>query len=128
MGVIKVAASVAIPVKLTESARFAFAKALIKLEILPPGHEAIRIIPNATVGVGFNKITKRKVTAGNKKNWEITPTITDFGRMINPLNSRHLMSRATPNIIKAIVIFNANKPDGEKFNLTWSRISKASFI
>jgi hypothetical protein len=96
--------------------------------MLPPGHDAINIIPSATVGVGFNSRIKRNVTAGSKTNCEMMPIITDFGRIANSLKCWTLMSSATPNIIKAMVTFNANKPAGEKLSLTLSRTSRASFI
>lgn len=126
-GVIKVAAMVAIAVRLTERATFPFAIAVIKFEMLPPGQAAIKIIPNATVGVGLSTRTNRKVTKGNRKNCEITPIRADFGFMNTSLKCWIFMSKATPNIIKAIVTFKANSPEGEKFNRTLSRTSKASF-
>ena len=45
------AESVAIAVKVTERAALPFARALIKLLILPPGQAATKIIPKPMVGV-----------------------------------------------------------------------------
>ncbi len=45
------APSVAIAVKLTERATLPFAREEMKLDILPPGQAATKIIPNAMVGV-----------------------------------------------------------------------------
>ena len=49
-GVIKTAASVAIAVRLTDKATFPLASEEIKLEILPPGQAATKIIPRPMVG------------------------------------------------------------------------------
>ena len=52
----------------TDRAVLPFDSAERKLEILPPGHDAIRIIPKATMGVirGFKANATVKVTAGRK--------------------------------------------------------------
>ncbi len=67
-----IANKVAIAVKLTDKATFAFANEEIKFEILPPGHAATNIIPSAIVGDKnlLKAITKRKVRNGNKTNCE----------------------------------------------------------
>jgi len=65
-----IAASVAIAVRLTDKATLPFAREDMKLDILPPGHAATRIIPIATVGVikFLNKRVKQKVITGSKTN------------------------------------------------------------
>ena len=68
IGVIKIALNVANAVKLTDKAVLAFAIELMKLEMFPPGQEATKIIPRATVGVGLIKVTSKKVKNGNNRN------------------------------------------------------------
>ena len=92
-------------VRLTESSMFALASAEMKLEILPPGHAEMRIIPMATEGGGFIRMTRTNVSAGNKKNWEKMPSRADFGCLMSFLKLSILISRATPNIMTASVIF-----------------------
>ena len=50
----------------TDKAILPFERADKKLEIFPPGQDAIRIIPSAIIGVikGLNAIATAKVTAG----------------------------------------------------------------
>jgi len=109
-GVIKIAASVAMAVKLTDNATFPLPRADIKLEMLPPGQAATKIIPNATAGEGFKINTKRNVTKGKRKNCDAKPIITDFGFFITFLKFSRLISNATPNIINASVIFINSSP------------------
>ena len=116
-GVSITADRVAIAVRLTESATFAFASEDIKLEILPPGQEATKIIPIAMVGViKFpNKMRRMNVTKGIAKNCEKNPIMVDFGFKAMSLKCWGFISRATPNIMKARVIFNTKRPSLEKF-------------
>src|SRR6056297_831669 len=51
-GVKKMEPTVAIPVRLTDKAVLPLARLDIKLEMLPPGQEATKSIPRATLGVG----------------------------------------------------------------------------
>jgi hypothetical protein len=46
------AATVEMAVSVTDSATLPFAFIDMKLEMLPPGHEATRIIPRAMLGAG----------------------------------------------------------------------------
>ena len=55
-------------VKLTDNSVLPFARAVIKLEIFPPGQAATKIIPKATLGEGFNNKTNPKVNKGRMKN------------------------------------------------------------
>ena len=50
-GVSKIADNDAKAVRVTDNAALPFARAEMKLEILPPGQAATKIIPNAIVGV-----------------------------------------------------------------------------
>lgn len=109
---------VAKAVKLTDKAVLPFAIELIKLLMLPPGQEATKIIPSATVGVGFIRITNKNVSAGNSRNWEIIPVIAEAGFMTTFLKCSVLMPNATPNIIRAREIFKTNKPEEEKLRRT----------
>ena len=51
-GVMKIARELDTAVKLTESAVFPLAMAVMKLEIFPPGQAATSIIPKAKLGLG----------------------------------------------------------------------------
>ena len=55
IGVMKAAATLEVAVSETESAVLPCASSTNKLETLPPGQHAIRIMPSATVGDGFNR-------------------------------------------------------------------------
>jgi len=94
----------------------------MKLDILPPGQAATKIIPMATVGVIklLSDITKRKVINGNATTCEINPIIEDFGSLIRFVNSFGLIPKATPNIIKLKTILIACIPDAEKLILMGS--------
>ena len=67
-GVITIASSVAIAVKLTDNAEFPLAKWVIKLDTLPPGHAATINIPKAILGIGFVIYMSKKVMAGKTIN------------------------------------------------------------
>lgn len=69
-GVKNVADKVANAVKLTDNSTFPLAKDEIKLDIFPPGHDAINIIPIAIEAGGFNSIITINVNEGNKRNCE----------------------------------------------------------
>lgn len=125
-GVKKIALIVAKAVRLIDNSVFPLARCEIKLEILPPGQAATSIIPNATLGVGFIIKTSKKVNNGRKKNCDIIPTNADFGLRITSLKLAGFISRATPNMINARVIFMKSKPPGLKFNLIPSSTCKNS--
>ncbi len=122
------AAMVAMAVRLTESSIFALASDEIKLETLPPGQAETNIIPKATLGEGLITKINRNVTAGNATNCENTPIIADLGFNTIFLNCLTFISRATPNIIKAMVMFIIRSPPLLKLSLTQSKISKLFFI
>ena len=69
-GVVKMHAAVLSAVSDTESSVFPLQSEVMKLEMLPPGHAATRIIPRAIIGdIQFlNVIVKRKVRAGKRIN------------------------------------------------------------
>ena len=50
IGVVKMQAAVLKAVSDTDSSEFPREREVMKLETLPPGHEATRIMPNATIG------------------------------------------------------------------------------
>ena len=64
MGVIKAAKTEDVAVRLTESAVFARAKSAIRLDELPPGQQAIKIIPSAMLGCGFIMKHSKTVSKG----------------------------------------------------------------
>lgn len=79
----------------------------MKLDILPPGHDATRIIPSAIIGVirGLSANAMAKVTAGNATHCNKIPVITDLGAINILLNVCGLIPNATPNITNASMIF-----------------------
>lgn len=111
-------------VKLTDKAVFPLAKCDIKFEILPPGQAATKIIPNATLGVGCINDINKKVTAGKIKNCENIPISMALGFIAISLKCSTFISKATPNITRAKVIFIITNPDGEKFKVTSSKTCK----
>jgi hypothetical protein len=69
-GVIKIADKVAKAVRVTDSAVLPFANDDKKFDMLPPGHDATSIKPNATEGVGLINNISKNVRAGKAKNCE----------------------------------------------------------
>jgi len=67
-GVIKTAHTLAIADIQTDKAVFPFANEVMKLEIFPPGQAATIIIPIATLGIGLNTHTIKKVKKGRAIN------------------------------------------------------------
>lgn len=114
-GVTIVAESVEKAVKLTESATLALEREEMKLEILPPGHAAIKIIPMAMEGGGLIMITNIKVKAGSRKICEKIPSKADLGYRNIFLKCSVLIPSATPNMMTARVIFMYKSPPSLKF-------------
>ena len=90
-------------VRLTESSTLALDSELMKLEMLPPGQEATRIMPRAIVQLiqRPNSRASRKVSSGNRTSWLTIPRIRDLGLRKTSLNRPGRMPRATPYITKA---------------------------
>ena len=114
----------------TDSAVLPLDKAERKLEILPPGHDAIKIIPSATIGVitGFNTKATANVKAGRASHCNINPTMIDLGFSTMSLSVLNLISSATPNITNARMIFTIITPPSPKFMATVLRDSSCSFM
>jgi len=114
----------------TDNAILPFESADKKLEMLPPGQDATRIMPNATIGVmtGPNANATANVKAGRAIHCKKTPTHTDFGLLNTSFIVLGLMPRATPNITKASMIFTIVIPNSPKFILTELSDSSCSFI
>ena len=102
----------------------------IKFEMLPPGHDATKIIPNAIIGVitGFNAKAMANVTAGRPTHCKMMPTITDLGFLNTSLNVCGLIPSATPNITKAKMMLTLVIPPWPKLMDTAFRASNCSFI
>jgi|TARA_B110000971_G_scaffold35824_2_gene34080 hypothetical protein len=92
----------------TDRAALPLAREVMKLEILPPGHAAISIIPKATLGIGLKINTNKKVKKGRAMNWEIKPTKTDLGDEKTRIKSLICSLRATPSIINPKLKFTYN--------------------
>ena len=88
-GVITGAIAVEIAVIDTESSMLPFDSDEMKFEILPPGHDATRIIPNAIIGVitGLRASAIANVTAGNATHCSSKPTMTERGLVNTSLKS-----------------------------------------
>ena len=130
IGVTNDAKAVVSAVSETESSTLPFDNDVIKLEILPPGHDATKIIPMATIGVinGLRTIAKRQVTAGRITHCNSTPRITDFGFLKTSLNVLTLMPRATPNITNAKIKLTNNISPAPRLMVRLSRVLSSSFI
>ena len=92
-------------VRHTDSSIFALASELMKLEILPPGQEATRIMPSAMVHeihptLSISKAS-RNVSSGSRTSWQHTPRMTDLGFWKTSTKVCGLMPSATPYITKA---------------------------
>jgi hypothetical protein len=106
----------------------AFARAEMKFETLPPGQAERRIIPMATDGGGFSSITSAKVSAGSSRNCEKIPSRADFGLSKSRLKFETFISRATPNMMQASVMFMYSSPPSLKFRRISSIADKDSNI
>jgi hypothetical protein len=121
-GVITTATNVAMAVRQTDKAVLAPAKCDIKLDMFPPGQAATINMPNAILGYGFIRSTKRNVTAGSNTNWLSTPNKTDFGFFHRAVKSPMEMSKATPNMTKAKAMFMVHSAPWSKFIFTLSNM------
>ena len=77
-GVIRNAIKEEIAVSVTDNATFPLASIEKKLETLPPGQAATRIIPKAIPGETGKSFTSSKVITGNRMICEINPVATAF--------------------------------------------------
>lgn len=126
-GVIKIAAAVDTAVILIETAQFPPDRNVITLERFPPGHDAIKIIPKAMDGRGFNTKTSKKVAKGSSINWVKRPITGAFGDLQILLKSSIDRSSATPNIKTPMAIFIVSNPLELKLSFTAS-IAAASIL
>ncbi len=122
-GVMNMAATVEIAVRLTERATFPRAREVMKLETLPPGQAATIIIPIAILGRGSITSTNRKVSKGRTRNCETTPTMAGFGTLVRRRKSANLKSKATPNMITAKQRLSAQSDSLLKLSCTASMVS-----
>jgi hypothetical protein len=117
MGVIITDNKVEVPVKVKDNSTLPLAKEVIKLDTFPPGQAATKIIPRATLSVGFRKYTNTKVTAGKRINCDITPKIKALGFEIMALKLDISMPKAMPNIMIAKLMLRTCKPPALKLSL-----------
>ncbi|NJO69537.1 MAG: amidohydrolase [Bacteroidetes bacterium] len=71
---------------------------------------ATNIIPKAIAGVGLRTRTRRNVTAGTRICCATKPVITDLGLVSIMRKLPGFISRATPNIISARIMFKKKNP------------------
>jgi hypothetical protein len=130
IGVMKGDIAVVTAVMETDNAILPFDSADKKLEMLPPGHDATRIIPSAIIGVmtGPKANATANVTAGRAIHCKKTPMNTEFGLLNTSFIVLGLMPRATPNITKARMILTIVMPNSPKFILTELSDSSCSLI
>ena len=107
----------AIAVKLTDNATFPLAREVMKFETLPPGQAATKIIPREIEIGNFAMRTNKKVMAGMRTNWDMTPIITGLGSLTIFWKLSFLIPKATPNITNAMVMFMMSKPVESKFRV-----------
>ena len=121
---------VVIAVREIDNATFPFDNDDKKFEILPPGHDAINIIPNAIIGVisGLSNNAIRNVTAGRANHCKNTPRAIDLGFLTTSIIVRGLILNATPNMTKARIIFTIIIPSSPKFIVKEFKDSNCSFI
>ena len=102
-GVRKTARAVEMAVRLTESSMLALPRELMKLEMLPPGQAATRIIPMAIMGEiqPVSRMARPQVKAGSSTSWHSIPSSTLLGLRKTSTKICGLMPRATPYITKA---------------------------
>ena len=114
----------------TDSSTLPFDSDEMKFEMLPPGHEATRIIPSAIIGVitGLSASAIAKVTAGRPTHCNNKPVITDLGFINTSLKVCVLIPSATPNITNAKMILTIAIPLSPKLIVTLLRDSSCSFI
>ena len=130
MGVITGANAVVMAVIDTDNSILPRDSELIKFEMLPPGHDATKIIPNAIIGVmrGLRANTIANVAAGKTTHCDTIPKITDLGFVNTSLNVCSLIPKATPNITNARIKLTIVIPLSPKLILTAFRASSCSFI
>ena len=106
-GVMNTARAVEMAVSETESSMLAFARELMKLEMLPPGQAATRIMPIAIMGDihPVMSIASPQVKAGRSTSWLSMSRSTDLGFLKTSTKMPGLMPRATPYITNARMIF-----------------------
>jgi hypothetical protein len=121
---------VVIAVREIDNATFPFDNDDKKFEILPPGHDAINIIPNAIIGVitGLSNNAIRNVTAGRANHCKNIPRAIDLGFLTTSIIVRGLILNATPNMTKARIIFTIIIPSSPKFIVKEFKDSNCSFI
>ena len=107
IGVVKMHAAVLKAVSDTDSSEFPREREVMKLETLPPGHEATRIMPNATIGEMRlpHAMIRRNVNAGRSMIWHTIPVMIDFGFLTISTKFEGFMPRATPNITNPSATF-----------------------
>ena len=102
----------------------------MKFEMLPPGQEATRSMPRATMGVMtlLNANATRSVTKGSAIHCIMQPTMIDFGWRKTSLKVSSLMPSATPNITSAKMMLTRVISPAPKLGSRGSKIFKNSFI
>ena len=118
-GVIRTARAVEMAVRLTDSSTLAFAREDMKLEILPPGQEATRIMPRPIMGEihQLRAMARRQVKAGSRTSWHSAPSRTDFGLLNTSMKVPGLMPSETPNMTNASTMLMVFMPPA--FRVTW---------
>ena len=97
----KAAAGLLVAVKETDEAVLPFPNIVNRFDTLPPGQQAIKIIPSATLGWGFVREHNITVNAGKKIICDITPVKYIFGFSLKKRKSSNFKLSATANIISA---------------------------
>ena len=96
------ARAVLMAVRDTDNSTFALDSDDMKLEMLPPGQEATRIMPSPIIGEIQlpSRQARQKVKAGSRTSWQPIPSRTDLGFLKTSTKMPGRMPKATPNITR----------------------------
>ena len=111
-GVSTTASAVEMAVSETDSSTLALASELMKLEMLPPGQEATRIMPRPIMGEihPVSAMASRQVNAGRSTSWHRMPSSTLLGFLNTSTKMAGLMPSETPYMTSARIILMVFMP------------------
>ena len=93
------ASNVAQAVRVTDSARLAFARYDMTLEASPLGDDPTNTIPAAISGGNPKTVARVTPTTGIMVNWHISPIPTALGILMTPKKSLKLIAVPIPNMM-----------------------------
>ena len=93
---------------------------VMKLEMLPPGQQATRSMPRATLGPGPSRVIRPKQAAGSTRNCVSRPMAGALGFLTKATKSLTFRSRATPNMMRATMMLSVRRLAASNASSTWS--------